>query len=512
MTRSTSARSAAPAIFGFSAGIADGWTTHRFQARREAGDLRRPVGEQRGRRHQQRRLAFAGALLFQHQQQRQHLDGLAEAHVVGEARAESEPGEQMQPLHAGLLIGPQRAVERSPGIDARETVGPAQLGQRLREPRPGDGLAPVGVALDGARVPGNSGARQQAHRLAERQALGGGPPLDRLELIERPAQSFMIDFDPLAADEGEPVGLREQALDLGRRQRLAVERHLHAEVEQRVQPELRRRLAADRRLHLRTRRPVHAPARRHAHDDAGAFQRRNVLQELQRLLRAPAQRMKDLAGVDHRLQPGALLGGALHRHQQRQQALAVFRAGIFLQGLAERQMLRLGLRRQPRRVGGQEGERGLFVLAVLGEIEMHAPDQIPGGMTGFEEVLNSNAGFGQFNIEGRIHASPEIGEDRSRQVLRTGHGRNRGGQFVQFVFGGNRDGRLGPPLADTGKSAQRGHVARPKLAPIRQRPAAGSSRPRRRPGIESMTGAPDKRIPHLRTAHRIQGGRFLRRP
>ena len=37
----------------------------------------------------------------------------------------------------------------------------------------------------------------------------------------------------------------------------------------------------------------------------------------------PAQRVIDLAGVDHRLQPAALLGGALHRHQQRQQALAI---------------------------------------------------------------------------------------------------------------------------------------------------------------------------------------------
>ena len=102
----------------------------------------------------------------------------------------------------------------------------------------------------------------------------------------------------------------------------------------------------------------------------------------------PAQRMKDLAGIDHRLQPGALLGGALDRHQQRQQALAVLRAGIFLQGLAERQMLRLGLRRQPRRVGRQERERGVLVLPVLGEIEMHASDQVPGGMPRLEEFLH----------------------------------------------------------------------------------------------------------------------------
>ena len=96
----------------------------------------------------------------------------------------------------------------------------------------------------------------------------------------------------------------------------------------------------------------------------------------QRLLRAPAQWMKDLARIDHGLQPGAILGGALDGQQQRQQALAVPRAGIFLQGLAERYMLGFGLSRKPRRVGRQERKRRDFILPVLGKIEMHAPDQV----------------------------------------------------------------------------------------------------------------------------------------
>ena len=118
--------------------------------------------------------------------------------------------------------------------------------------------------------------------------------------------------------QSEPVGLREQAFDLGPRELFAVERHLHAEVEQRVQAELRRSLAADRCLHLRPCRPVHAPARRHSHDDPGAFERGNVFKKLQCLLRAPAQRVKNFARVDHSLQPGAVFAGALNRHQQRQ--------------------------------------------------------------------------------------------------------------------------------------------------------------------------------------------------
>ena len=105
-----------------------------------------------------------------------------------------------------------------------------------------------------------------------------------------------------------------------------------------------------------------------------------------------------------RLQPGAVLGGALDRHQQRQQALAVLRAGIFLQSLAERQMLRLGLRRKPGRVGREKRERRLLVLPVLREIEMHASNQVPGRMAALEELLHGELGFRQLGIEGCIHA------------------------------------------------------------------------------------------------------------
>ena len=76
--------------------------------------------------------------------------------------------------------------------------------------------------------------------------------------------------------------------------------------------------------------------------------------------------MVDLARIDHGLQPRALLGRALDWQQQRQQTLAVPCPGVLLQGLAERQMLRLRLDRKPRRVGRQECKRRVFVLPVLG--------------------------------------------------------------------------------------------------------------------------------------------------
>ena len=47
---------------------------------------------------------------------------------------------------------------------------------------------------------------------------------------------------------------------------------------------------------------------------------------------------------------------------------------VLLQGLAERQMLGLGLRRKPRRVGRKKREWGVLVLPILGKVEMHAPN------------------------------------------------------------------------------------------------------------------------------------------
>ena len=94
----------------------------RLQARCKACDLGRPVGEQRCRRHQQAGLGpgfdIARSLVLQHQQQRQHLDGLAEPHVVGKACAEAKSRQQIEPLHARLLIGPQRRPQRLSGVHA----------------------------------------------------------------------------------------------------------------------------------------------------------------------------------------------------------------------------------------------------------------------------------------------------------------------------------------------------------------------------------------------------------
>ena len=114
------------------------------------------------------------AVLPLHQQQRQHLDGLAQPHVVGQAGAQPEPGQQMQPLHAGLLVGPQRAVQGRAGIDAG-AVRRAQRLQRLGQPRPRASPATTRRRRRRRRRASTAGAGQHPHRLGERQPVCARP-------------------------------------------------------------------------------------------------------------------------------------------------------------------------------------------------------------------------------------------------------------------------------------------------------------------------------------------------
>src|ERR1700730_12749612 len=123
-------------------------------------------------------------------------------------------------------------------VDTGQPVGMAERAERLGPPGAGNGLAPGNAGLSSSFVPANAGAGQEAHSLAERQAIIGRATLDRLKLVERAAQSLAIDLDPPAANQDEPIGVRQQPLDLGPRQAFAVERPLHPEVKQRIEPEL----------------------------------------------------------------------------------------------------------------------------------------------------------------------------------------------------------------------------------------------------------------------------------
>ena len=80
-----------------------------LQRRREPLDLRLPVGDQRGRHDEQTGAGLA--LLFQGEQQGDDLNGLAQAHVVGQAGAQAELRQEVQPAQAAVLVGPQLGAQ-----------------------------------------------------------------------------------------------------------------------------------------------------------------------------------------------------------------------------------------------------------------------------------------------------------------------------------------------------------------------------------------------------------------
>ena len=110
----------------------------------------------------------------------------------------------------------------------------------------------------------------------------------------------------------------------------------------------------------------------------------------------------------------------------------------------------------------------LLVLPILSKVEMYAPNEVPGRMTAPEEFLNREFGFRELGMERRIHSAPEIGQHICCQVFRADHGRNGRGDLVQFVLFGNGYARLGSTFGYTRKCAERSHIARSKLPPIRQ--------------------------------------------
>jgi hypothetical protein len=439
-----------------------------------------------------------------HQQQRQHLDRLAQTHVVGQAGAEAQAGQQMQPLQAGALVRPQRAAQRRAGIDAG-TLRRAQAAQRLRQPRPRGDRGPLGGGSFPRRILGNPGAGEQAHRLGEAQPVLRRQRLGVAELGQRLFEPFAVELDPAAAQQRQAVGAGEQGADLRLGERLAVQRDGDREIQQSGEPQLGRRVAADGRRHARARRAAGVPAGRHAQDDAGGFQIGGGAEQAGGVGGTPAQRVVDPAALDQLAQPGAALGGALHRQQQRQQLVAV--AGVGPQGLAQRQVLRAGLGGKLRGVGGHEGERRVRVAAVLGQVEVDAPDQVPGRVQRLEEVLQAAAGglerprrrFGQ--------RGPERAQHVGRQILGPRHHRCRQHQRGQVGLARRRDAGQGRRrLGRRRVQAERGHVARGEVAPPDEDRRQGLAQLGGPESEQSRPGAGGKFAAQAGRRRRVHGG------
>ena len=249
ITRSTPASRSRSSAFSSARGHRRGMRDDAVEARREALDLRRPVGEQRRRRDEQAgapRLARVAAR-SQHQQQRQHLDRLAEAHVVGEAGAEAEAWR----AGAASARPPADRAAASPSARRRDRAAPAASGSR----RPASVFASHGPATtrdqSGAAAatlsPGT--CAPASRRIASPKA----EPVLRRGRLDRAGTRSSIRLSRSRSTSTQrprtrcrPFDAASSCSNLRRGQRLAVEADVHLEIEQRVRAEPGRRLAADR--------------------------------------------------------------------------------------------------------------------------------------------------------------------------------------------------------------------------------------------------------------------------
>jgi hypothetical protein len=68
-------------------------------------------------------------------------------------------------------------------------------------------------------------------------------------------------------------------------------------------------------------------------------------------------------------------------------------------------VLRARSSREARRVGRNERERCLFIGTVLGQIEMHTADEVPGRISPFQELPQRLLRIGEFSAASRVHFS-----------------------------------------------------------------------------------------------------------
>ena len=186
------------------------------QDRRKTRQLVLPVGQQRRRRDQQRgliRTAFAvgaiAALAFELQEQRNHLDGLAQAHVIGQTRTQPELLQKPQPLHAFDLIGRNMAFKSRIGIKALR-----RFRARAADPAASRSQSPATTALqsdsigrgwmrprpESRRTPDSMRMRfEKPHALAQTVALNALP------MLKHSGQFVAINLDPLPAQRDQPA-------------------------------------------------------------------------------------------------------------------------------------------------------------------------------------------------------------------------------------------------------------------------------------------------------------------
>jgi hypothetical protein len=87
-------------------------------------------------------LSLSGGL----EEQRDDLEGFAQAHVAGQAGTEAQCGHSGQPTDASFLVGSEGGIEAG---GERLAGGRAHFRQALRQPRSGVAERPLGIGRGG---------------------------------------------------------------------------------------------------------------------------------------------------------------------------------------------------------------------------------------------------------------------------------------------------------------------------------------------------------------------------
>jgi hypothetical protein len=344
------------------------------QGRGEARELGAPVAEQRRRQDHQVRARDRRCRCSQ-QQQRDHLDRLAEAHVVGEATTEAEPREQPQPGDAVALVGPQGAVQGRARVGLGAAARALQLGQHAREPRARRGHGPRGRG-DVLRQRPARQTGEQAHAVGEGDLAAARGGLDALPVAQRLGVARRVELDPAAAQVMEPRGAAHERAPLVRAELVVAEEV----VEQRAESELGRPDGPDLDADLRARCLLMPPIR-HPDPQPAVLELGGRAQQGVRLRGGPGDRVVDLAALDEVADAWAHGGGPAQRREQALPGLGV--VGVLAQRCRQRDVQHAPVRPLAARDGDEEREGVRRVVLALGDMQVQTVavrvDAVPAG-------------------------------------------------------------------------------------------------------------------------------------
>ncbi len=145
--------------------------------------------------------------------------------------------------------------------------------------------------------------------------------------------------------------------------------------------------------------------------------------------------------IDDLLQPGAAFARPFDRFQQSQQFVLRPGAGEFTQRRAEGRVPKRAMGGERGGVGGQEGERALGVLTILGEVEMHAPDEPPAAVARGQKSADREAACGALDVDCLLKRTPQPDETLGVEILAAAHWRRLLDQSCEIGRGRRQDPR-----------------------------------------------------------------------